>query len=186
MAARPPGSATRRERSARIRNRANALLILSTGSLVAAVFGVLLGRSAIGEINPIYFQPREPVRAVEPASPPTQDALAEAYGWENGRAATAADCGANCAGGTYAPPAPPALRTGGPYWRDASPTTELPPWPPGQVSAHRETSANANIERYTHYPVAAEDISGAAALKVPSDGPDPEAADEESPPDDGE
>lgn len=173
MAAAPPRTPARRERAARMRAWANAALALSAGSLVAALAGVLLGRSAISEINPLYFQPVEPVRAIDPnAAAQSPDGYASAYGWDSGRAAMTADCGANCgpARTAYAFAAPPAVRSGGPYWRDASPTTELPPWPPGQVSARR-----ANIERYAHYPIEEEDSPGALALKVPDREPEPAA-----------
>jgi hypothetical protein len=173
MGARPPRQMAARERAARMRGRANAVLAILAGSLVAAIIGLVLGRSAIGEINPIYFQPVEPVRAVDPNPPQAQDSFAQAYGWENGQAARAADCGADCAGdpGAYAFADPPATRSGGPYWRDDSPTTELPPWPPGQVSPRRDT-----IERYSHYPIE-EGPVGAGALKVAPE--ESEAAEDE-------
>ncbi len=70
------------------------------GSLLAAIaFGVHLGESSIGLINPIYFQapplhPRERGAAIDEASlhraaPPALDL----YGWEQGHAARAAECG---------------------------------------------------------------------------------------------
>jgi hypothetical protein len=158
-----------------MRGRVNAALALAVGSLVAALAGVLLGQGAIGEINPLYFEPIEPVRAVDPNAAQTSDGFASAYGWDSGQAAMAADCGANCGSAAYVYPYsdPPAMRAGGPYWRDGSPTTELPPWPPGQVS-----SRPAAIERYMHYPIeeGAADAPGAAALKVPDDEAEPAAA----------
>ena len=164
MAARVRRALSPRDRAQQLRGRVNLALSLAAGTLVAAVLGVTLGHSAIGEINPIYFQPVEPVRVYQPP-PPAQDIYASSYGWENGQAAMIADCGANCGGGiaTYNPPA---VATGG-AWRDSTPTTELAPWPPGQVSARR---VSQTVERYSHYPVAEGDTSGAAALKVPSDG----------------
>ena len=70
------------------------------GSLLAAVaFGVHLGESSISQINPIYFQgpplhPRDRGAAIDESTlhraPPIQMAL---YGWEQGHAARAAECG---------------------------------------------------------------------------------------------
>ena len=58
-------------------------------------------------------------------------------------------------------PAPVATRdAAAPYWRDVTPTTELRPWPPGEVP-HRGLS----VERYMHYPV--ERGAGGASAAAP-------------------
>jgi hypothetical protein len=163
-----------------MQGRVNAILATVAGGLAAAVLGVLLGRSAIAEINPAYFQPLDPPRAVDPNPPQADSAFAQAYGWGDGQAAHAADCGDNCiglaAGDPYAFSYPPPIpRAGGPYWRDPSPTTEPAPWPPGEVGPRRD-----NVERYTHYPIE-EAAPDAIPLKVPSDG----AESDESEPDGG-
>lgn len=70
------------------------------GSLLAAVaFGVHLGESSVGLINPIYFQeaplhPRDRGAAIDERSlHRTQPVTVALYGWEQGHAARAADCG---------------------------------------------------------------------------------------------
>lgn len=70
--------------------------------IAAAMLGIHLGESSIGLINPIYFQgpalhPRERGVAIdEGAVRPRQPVYAQLYGWDEGRAARAADCG-DCA-----------------------------------------------------------------------------------------
>ena len=74
------------------------------GSLIAAVaFGIHLGESSIGLINPIYFQapprqPRERGAAIDESTLQQRapDPYAGLYGWEQGQTALAADCG-DCA-----------------------------------------------------------------------------------------
>lgn len=67
--------------------------------LAAAVLGIHLGESSIGLINPIYFQgpalhPRERGVALdENAVRPRAPVYAQLYGWDQGNAARAADCG---------------------------------------------------------------------------------------------
>ena len=76
------------------------LSALGASLVLGAVFGVQLGESTIGLINPIHFQgpaahPRERGAALDPTSQPTQPsapAYAQLYGWEQGYAARAADC----------------------------------------------------------------------------------------------
>ena len=66
--------------------------------LVAAVLGVQLGQSAIAEINPIHFQGAASAAARDRSRcrRPPPDAFAAAYGWDEGQAARAADCGGDC------------------------------------------------------------------------------------------
>ena len=76
-----------------------ALPILGGSLLVAVALGVHLGESSVGLINPIYFQeaplhPRERGAAIDERSlNRAQPAYADLYGWEQGHAAIAADCG---------------------------------------------------------------------------------------------
>ncbi|MGZ8345761.1 MAG: hypothetical protein ACXWUP_01480 [Allosphingosinicella sp.] len=72
------------------------------GSLLAAVaFGIHLGSSAVGEIDPAYFQgpalhPRDRGVAIDerPAGlHRTRTAYSDLYGWEQGEAMRAAECG---------------------------------------------------------------------------------------------
>lgn len=66
--------------------------------LVAAAAGILLGESAIDEINPLYFQgqavhPRDRGAAIdETALAPAGARFADHYGWEQGQEARTADC----------------------------------------------------------------------------------------------
>ena len=70
------------------------------GSLLAAVaFGIHLGESSIGQINPIYFQgpavhPRDRGAAIDESSlpPPARPAYRDLYGWDEGEAARTAEC----------------------------------------------------------------------------------------------
>ena len=75
-----------------------ALPALGGSILAAVVVGIHLGESSVGLINPIYFQgpalhPRDRGAALDEralvARAPAQGQL---YGWEEGRAARAADC----------------------------------------------------------------------------------------------
>jgi hypothetical protein len=80
-----------------------ALPVLGVSILAAAAAGIHLGESAVASINPIYFQgpalhPRERGAAIDERS--LALARAEApmiYGWDQGHAARAADCG-DCGG----------------------------------------------------------------------------------------
>ena len=69
--------------------------------LAAGAFGVHVGESAIGQINPLYYQgaavhPRDRGVVVDEAALVEQGPrFAELYGWEEGRAARNADC-INC------------------------------------------------------------------------------------------
>ena len=140
------------------------------GSLLAAIaFGVHLGESSIGLINPIYFQapplhPRDRGAAIEESSlyraPPVQTAL---YGWEEGHAARAAECG-NC----RARPAVYSARV--PYFGNRS-DVHVAVADAREVMGERfaevpeDLSQRASqIERYAHYqvePVEPEDRFGA-------------------------
>lgn len=81
-----------------------ALLALAAGLIVAIFAGVNLGNATVEGINPIHLQPRTPPRLRTPvmdeASPaPLARRLpnySELYGWDEGQAAIAADCGAGC------------------------------------------------------------------------------------------
>lgn len=137
--------------------RSNSLLALSVAVLVAGVAGVTLGQSAIGAINPLYFEgAAPPPRAVDgrerqPAAP----AYYQAYDWAAGAQARAIACGDNCGPPVpyesygYAEAPPPRLAAAD--WRDATSTIELAPWPPGQVSRERTL-----VTRYVDYPIEAK------------------------------
>lgn len=152
---------------------------MSAGLAVAAIVGVQLGRSTISEINPIHFQGAlERPQGVDPSAlQPAPDSYALAYGWEQGYAARAVDCGGDCdarqardtiALGFAAPVAARDLSV--PYWRDVTPTTELAPWAPGAVP-----NRGLSVERYMHYPVAEPEAAAPsqAAEPIPATAPSP-------------
>ena len=92
------------------------------GALLASVaIGVHLGESAIGQINPAYFKgpaihPRDRGAAIDPNEVRQRPTLySEHYGWEEGRAARAEDCG-DCE----------ALAARDAYARDYSYSAEVP------------------------------------------------------------
>ena len=78
-----------------------SLPVLGASLLGAVAVGVHLGESSIGLINPIYFQapplhPRDRGAAIDESRLQRRGPVyAELYGWEQGYAARAADCG-NC------------------------------------------------------------------------------------------
>jgi hypothetical protein len=125
------------------------LALTTIGLTVAAVLGVQLGQSAISEINPVHFQgPLAPQGITPPPEPAPYDPYAN-YVWSMNPPPLSADCRPDC----YSDQAmrlalaesagrDPSL----PYWRDATPATELQPWRPGAVPG-------ATFERYMHYPV---------------------------------
>ena len=106
-----PSSPERRFRSFVLRAMHTPFTLpVLAGSLLASVaLGIHLGESSIAQINPIYFQapplhPRDRGAAIEEgnlARAPADYALpldyAGLYGWDQGQAAVAADCG-DCAG----------------------------------------------------------------------------------------
>jgi len=145
------------------------------GSLLAAVaLGVHLGESSVGLIHPIHFQgpalhPRDRGAAIdETRLPPRAPAYGELYGWEQGEAARAADCG-NCEAlraraayaHDYSAEVPyfggPAEQARVPDVRDAvvahgAPAEE----PPG---AEEIVRPKPPVARYAYYPVVAEEIA---------------------------
>ncbi len=153
-------------------------LPILSGSLLAAVaLGVHLGESSVGLINPIYFQepplhPRDRGAAIDERSlNRAQPVAAELYGWEQGHAARAADCG-NCdalrARDAYAYSARvPYFGSGGAVRvavaeardelgdRFAEVPEELSP-------------RHADVERYAYYPVN-EEAATRAEAKEPAD-----------------
>jgi hypothetical protein len=166
-----------------------SLPVLGASLLVAVVVGVHLGESSVGLINPIYFQepplhPRDRGAAIDEASLNRRGpAFADLYGWEQGYAARAADCG-NCE----------ALRARDAYAYSA----EVPYFGSGSrlrsaVAVARDelgerfaalpdhvSPRNAEVERYAHYRIVAEPES------EPEPEPEPDlAVDDVAPPSDG-
>lgn len=171
-AARPGTSRPRRRFSAMFRTRPSNLALASLGLVAAAIIGVQLGQSAISEINPIHFQgPLERPRAITPPPEPAPfDPYRQDYVWSLPPPPAVADCGANCGGDIEARQAmrlaldqsagrDPSL----PYWRDATPATELRPWAPGALP-----DRGRGVERYMYYPVNSEQAERADAEPAPA------------------
>lgn len=138
-------------------------LVLALGA--AALLGVALGRSAIGEINPVHYRDPRPPRVAGAPTPAAPDAFAQAYGWDRGAAARAADCGGDC----DRPRARDAIGFGPDELprpaADRNPeVAELPPWPPGAVD-----DGSGPAEQYAHFPIETKpaEASPAAALAIP-------------------
>jgi hypothetical protein len=124
--------------------------------LGAAAAGVLMGESAISQINPIYFQgaavhPRDRGAAVADIAPMEGERFADQYGWAEGRAARLADC-VDCAALTArdqfaAPSVHPAVAE----VREAQQQARAEPLPETFVVEY------ADVDRYAHYPIETED-----------------------------
>jgi hypothetical protein len=143
-----------------------SLPILGASLLGAVVVGLQLGESSIGLINPIYFQapplhPRERGAAIDEASLQRRGpAYGQLYGWEQGYAARAADCG-NCealqARDAYA--YAPAYSARVPYFGNHATVRPAVAAAPDvleeRLSEVREEPAPrlAQVERYAYYPV---------------------------------
>jgi len=86
-----------------------SLTAFGVGGLIAVIFGVSLGNSAISQINPLYFQgaalhPRDRGAALDPNAPTViPNRYEQLYGFTQGQQARAIDC-PGCA---FGPPAMP-------------------------------------------------------------------------------
>ena len=141
------------------------LITLSIGTAVAlgaAAGGVYMGRSAVAEIDPLYFTPVEEFRAAYPAYASGAGAYSSLYtsgaqpGYEDGAEWTCFNCSANLRSekGMLAP-----TRTAAHFE------------PPSKVDAildqidrdiaDAERRAKETVERYAYFPISAE--SGARA-----------------------
>ena len=166
----------RRRFSLMLRGRPNNLALTSVGLVLAAVIGVQLGQSAISEINPIHFQgPLERPQAITPPPEPAPyNAYGQPYVWSMSPPPLVAECGYDCGAAQTREAMRLAMGTtigrdaSLPYWRDATPATELQPWPPGEMPG-----AGRRLERYMSYPVTREEAEAAAAAEAP---PQPSAS----------
>ena len=158
--------------------RNSVLPVMTVLTVVAGAVGLQLGESAIGQIDPTYFQGalERPRDVTKDPRPPRKPGFAEASGWAQGYQAMAADCGgcAPVAGASYVAPAAP-LYT----YSDA---TIEPQW---QLAADSVTGDELRIERsveagqvkrYLHYPVSADQAEIRAGLEgqvpaAPAEGP---------------
>ena len=147
-----------------------SLPVFGASLLAAVAVGVHLGESAVGLIDPIHFQgpalhPRDrgvaiDERTVRPHGP----VYAEHYGWEEGQAARATDCGhceALSARDAYAYSAEVPW-FGGPQEVRVEPVREVPAeyvYVEAPVAAEETVEPKDAIVRYAYYPLEAEAVS---------------------------
>ena len=155
--------------------------VVGASLLGAVVAGLHLGQSSVGLINPIYYQapplhPRLRGAAIDEStlSRTPEPAYAQLYGWEQGHAARAADCG-NCE----------ALRA-----RDAYAYSARVPYFGGREGLGRhvrqaradlgdqfaelpeETASRfAAAERYAHYAISEDEAEPKAEMPTAADEP---------------
>jgi hypothetical protein len=154
--------------------RPSRLALTSVALAAAAIIGVQLGRSAISEINPVHFQgPLSPQAITPPPEPAPYNPYGQAYVWSMDPRTAFVDCMPDCDGGQARRAMRLALDESAgrdpalPYWRDATPATELQPWRPGAVPD------SPTFERYLHFPVNRE--QAAHPLAEPAAAPAPPA-----------
>jgi hypothetical protein len=145
---------------------------------VAAAVGVLLGESAIDQINPLYFQgaathPRDRGAVVdETGIGQLGPRFADHYGWDEGQAARIADCQgcpAVAARDAYAPGVQYAVADTG--WAEPRPVTYYYAEQPAAAAEPEQKAPEAEpseLERYASFqveekPEATEPVEVAAA-----------------------
>ncbi|WP_162806606.1 hypothetical protein [Sphingosinicella terrae] len=146
-------------------------LPLIGGSLLAAVaVGIHLGESAIGMIKPVYFQgpalhPRDRGAAIEESRlAPRPAAYASLYGWDEGRAARAAEC-PDC--DVQRPAETRVYSAAVPYFGGGGTATSSLPEPVEKEETQASPppleaeAPKRDLVRYAHYPVSAEDAEPA-------------------------
>ena len=145
--------------------RNSVLPVMTVLTIVAGAVGLQLGESAIGQIDPLYFQGRVPLRDVsKDPRPPSSSAFAQASGWAEGYQALAADCGDCTRVASGAPVAPVA-----PLYTYSDPTIE-PRWQYADDAASGDelrierSIESTRVQRYLHYPVSAEQEADRTAI----------------------
>ena len=153
-----------------------SLPVMGVSLLAAVAFGVHLGESSVGLINPIYFQapplhPRDRGAAIDESRLEQNGPVyAQLYGWEQGYAARAADCG-NC----------PALQARNAY------SARVPYFGTGRELRVAVTQARsdlgesfaeapelvvprpAEVERYAHYRISEDEVEAVPEPEFASD-----------------
>jgi hypothetical protein len=145
--------------------RNSVLPVMIVLTIIAGAVGLQLGESAIGQIDPTYFQgalerPRDVTKDPRPQRKP---GFAEASGWAQGYQAMAADCG-GCApvtGASYAAPVATLFTysdaTIEPQWQLAADDAQ-------ELRIERSVEAG-QVQRYLHYPVSADQAEIRAGLE---------------------
>lgn len=150
-----------------------SIITLGVGSIMAVMFGVSLGNSAISQINPVYFQgaalhPRDRGAAIDPNAPTViPNRYEQLYGFNEGLAARAMDC----VGCTFAPPAMPdraiVHAASAPYFGsreervrdDAREQREIDALYQQRVDdAEARRATMEQMRRYTHYRVSEDEV----------------------------
>lgn len=150
-----------------------SILTLGVGGVLAVVFGVTLGNSAISQINPLYFQgaavhPRDRGAAVDPNAPTViPNRYEQLYGFNEGQQARALDC----VGCTFGPPAMPdraiVHSASAPYFGsreeqardDARDRREIDALYQARLDdAEARRRALDDVQRYTHYRVSEDEV----------------------------
>jgi hypothetical protein len=138
--------------------RNSVLPVMTVLTIVAGAIGVQLGEGAVGQIDPIYFERgRQPPRDVsKDPRPASTSAFAQASGWAEGYQARAEDCN-GCplvVPATAAAPAAPLYAysdaTIEPRWQYADDAAS------GDELRIERSVQSAQVQRYLHYPVSAD------------------------------
>jgi hypothetical protein len=155
--------------------RNSILPVMTVLTIVAGAVGLQLGESAIGQIDPLYFQGREPLRDVsKDPRPASSSAFAQASGWAEGYQARAEDCGGCTPVMPATAAAPPA-----PLYAYSDPTIE-PRWQYADDAASGDelrierSAESRRVQRYLHYPVSGDQAEVRAAFD--EDAPEPAQA----------
>lgn len=159
--------------------RNSVLPVMTVLTIVAGAVGLQLGESAIGQIDPLYFEGgREPLRDVtKDPRPASASAFGQASGWAEGYQARAADCG-----GCDLAMAPTAAVPAAPLYT-YSDATIAPRWDYADDAASGDevrlerSLESAQVQRYLHYPVSADQ----AEIRAGLEGGSAEAAEEAEP-----
>ena len=159
--------------------RNSVLPVMTVLTIVAGAVGLQLGETAIGQIDPLYFQGgREPLRDVsKDPRPASSSAFAQASGWAEGYQARAADCGGCTPVMAATAPAPAA-----PLFTYSDATIE-PRWQYAEDAVFGDevrlerSLESAQVQRYLHYPVSADQAEIRASLEsepaAPADAEEP-------------
>jgi hypothetical protein len=160
--------------------RNSVLPVMTVLTVIAGAVGLQLGESAIAQIDPTYFE-----GAAVPARDVTKDprpirapGFSEASGWEQGYKAMAADCG-GCSpvrqsAGLAAPAAPLFTYSDAtiePRWQQAADSAT------GDELRIERSLESAQVQRYLHYPVSADQaeiragLQGGSPAPAPAEGP---------------
>lgn len=149
------------------------LIALGVGGVMAVIFGVSLGNSAISQINPFYFQgaalhPRDRGAALDPNAPTViPNRYEQLYGFAQGQQARAADC----VGCTFERPEMPARldvhTASAPYFGSREERTREDAQERRAIDALYQQrlddaaarqAALADMRRYTHYRVSEDEV----------------------------